>query len=110
LKSSRTWAELHFSAELWDLAGQVGHLSGLGIHLNDRLVAQIERVNEPAIRPIKLPEDAELSHFENALGLTDTHQDSFDDFVHILGLAGKVLLIPLDLSGFGIQRECRVCI
>ena len=90
------------------LPGTVGDLAGLRIHLHDVLVAEIGGADERAGRSIELPENSQLAHLEQRLASAGVDQDALEDFVHVLRLAGKVLVIPLHLSGVGIERERRV--
>src|ERR1041385_1990077 len=108
LESGRAWAHIQFDSQLRNLAWKVSDFPGLRIHLNNRLVTEIRRVDELAVGSIELPEDPELTHFEERLPSTDIHKNVFENFVHILRFAGKVLVIPLHFAVIRIERERRV--
>ena len=55
---------VNLNADLRNLPGPVRHLAGLRIHVQDGLILEIGRVDERAVRPIDLPENAELAHLE----------------------------------------------
>ena len=76
--------------------------------MHDVLVSEIGCVNERAGRTIELPQNTELAHFEKGLAPADVDQNIFEDFVHVLRLSWKVLVVPLHFSGIGIEREGRV--
>src|SRR6266487_4239508 len=58
----------------------------LRIHLNDSLITEIRSVNELTVRPIELPENSELAHFEKGLASCHIDQDALEYFVHVLRL------------------------
>ena len=91
--------------EVGDFARKVGDFAGLRVHLQDGLIAEIRGVNKSAIRSIKLPENSQLAHLEKRLATAGVDQDVFEDLVHILRLAGKVLVVPFHLSCVGIECE-----
>ena len=108
LEPGRARTHVDLDADLRDLPGPVRDLAGLRIHVQDGLILEIGRVDERAGRPIELPENAELAHLEERLASADIDQDVLEDFVHVLRFAGQVLVVPLHLSGVGIERERRV--
>src|SRR5689334_892419 len=67
LESGSAGALIHFDTELRDLARKVSYLTALRMHLKDRLVSQVRRMDESASRSSELPEDGELAHLEKRL-------------------------------------------
>ena len=65
-------------------------------------------MDELPVRSIELPKDSEFPHFEKRLPSTGIDEDALKNFVHVLRFAGKVLVIPLHLSGIRIKRQRRV--
>jgi hypothetical protein len=58
-----------------------------------------------SVRAIELPENAELSHFEKRLAAGHIDEDALEDFIHVVRLTGKVLVIPVDLSCIGTRAS-----
>ncbi len=62
-------------------------------------------MDECAGRAIELPENPQLAHRHHRLPAADVDQDPLEHFVHVLRLAGQVLIVPFDLSGVRIECE-----
>ena len=109
LESGRARTHVHLDADLRNLAGPVRHLAGLRIHLDDVLVAEIGRVDERAGRRDRAARECpSLPILNSDLRPPTSIEDVLEHFVHVLRLAGQVLVVPLHLSGVGIERERRV--
>src|SRR5439155_5335408 len=108
LEPGSAWAHVDLDADLRNLAGKVCDLPVLRIDLHDRLITEIGRVDELAIGPIELPENAQLAHLEKRLASSHIDQNVLEYFIHVLRFAGQVLVVPLDLSRVRVKRKCRV--
>src|SRR2546422_1414570 len=97
-----------FDAQFGDLALTVRDFASLRIHLHDVLIADVGRVNKSASGSIELPQNSQLAHLEERLPSADVDQEVLEHLVHVLRLAGKVLVVPLHLACVGIERESRV--
>src|SRR2546422_6970105 len=87
LESCSARAHFQLDTQLRDFPWKVRDLPSLRIHLNDRLVTEIRRVDELSVRSIELPQDSELAHFEKRLPSADIDEDTFEHFIHVLRLS-----------------------
>ena len=60
-----------------------------------------------AVGAIELPQDAGLAGAEHRLLAVDVNQHALEDLVEIERLGGRVLEVPRELAGVGIEREGR---
>jgi hypothetical protein len=62
-------------------------------------------VDKRSVGAVDLPEDTQLAHLEKRLAAVEVDQYAFEDFVHIMRFAAKVLIVPTHLPGIRVERE-----
>ena len=110
LEAAGAGAEEELFADPGDHAVAVGDDPGLGVDVEDVLVAEVDGAGERAARPVELPEDGELAHAEDRLLLVVVDQDPLERLVHVVAVAGDVLEVPLHLAGGGVEGQGRVAV
>ena len=88
----------------------MSHLTGLGVDIQDVLIAEIDRASELAGDAVELPENPQLAHREQRALAVVVDQDALERLVHVVRVAGDVLVVPLHLTGRGVERKRRVAV
>ena len=82
--SAKVWAELELDTRLADHPGTVCHGTGVLVHIDKRLKAEVVGIDEFARGGIDLPKDTELSHLEDGPSTSVVDQDALEDLVKIV--------------------------
>jgi hypothetical protein len=64
-------------------------------------------VDVAACLTVELPEDTGLAYSEKRALAVDVDDNALEDLVEIERLAGRMLVIPIELARIGIDRERR---
>ena len=86
--------------------GPIARLAGLGIEVLPHVLE--DRLDVPFVRaglPIVLPQHAVLADREHPALATGIDEDALEDVVQIERFAGRVLVIPGELAGGGVERH-----
>ena len=108
LAAGGAWAHVHRLVELHlENVRPIARTPCFGIDaLPDRLLHHLLVAEELARAPIELPQHARFARAERHLLRADVHENPLEDFIEIEGLSGRVLEVPRQLSGVGVQRQC----
>src|SRR5207249_46489 len=90
---------------LQDVAA-VGWLSGLGVDAGEQvLIDRLFMTEKLAGFAIDFPQNSGLADREQKFLAVEVHQNAFENLIHIEGLARRMLKIPLQAAGIGIERD-----